>query len=325
MSAMIETSEITGKAEMAYAGEVPWHGLGQDLTAGAPLEVWREEAGLNFDVIAAKAKYETDDGQLLAMDSRKILFRSDTKKPLGVVGEKYRIVQPGEAIEFFRDLTEERGFTMETAGVLGGGQRIWALARMGSGADVISTDRTTPYVLLATSFDGGLATTVKRTAIRVVCHNTITMALNQKSRQEVRVHHGATFDADAVKKELGLVQSSWDAWLKQARNLSTIELNENQVDELTRMVALRTIPKTSDEDAQRDSKAYKKVLELFNGAAIGSDLTGGKTAWQWLNSVTEYVDHHKGRAPDSRMKRAWFGDGDATKSAAWAALEALTA
>lgn len=307
-----------GKDAIAYVGETPWHGLGQELTVGAPLEVWRKEAGLDFEVKESPVTFANAEGVLTPMGNRKVLYRSDTSAPLGVVGDKYRTVQPQEAIEFFRDLTEDQGFQMETAGVLSGGQRIWALAKMSEGANVISTDRVRPYVLLATSFDGGLATTVKRTAIRVVCNNTITMALaKNEGKHQVKVHHGATFDAAAVKKELQLVQSAWDSWLKQAKILSEKEVTANWLDELTLKVSARLLSKDADEDRVRDSKAYKRIVELFNGAAIGSELAQGGTAWQWLNSVTQYVDHEKGNAVDSRLRRAWFGDGDAMKSAAW--------
>jgi len=320
--------QTTGKAAIAFVGEKPWHGLGQELTAAASIETWKKEAGLEFEVKEAGVRFVDNDDPtseaLGFMTDRKVLYRSDTRKPLAVVGAKYKSVQPGEVLEFFRDLTEDHGFSLETAGSLHGGRRVWALAKYNDGQDVTAGDRVLPYLLLATSFDGGLATTAKFTAIRVVCHNTITMALNrgEQGSKTVKTRHNSEFDPTAVKESLGLVQSTWSAWLNGARKIASMELKPEQVAELTAKIALRTIPKGND---PKESKAFKAIMELFNGQAIGSNLTGGATGWQFVNSVTEYIDHQRGRAADSRMNRAWFGDGDAIKSEAFSLVNALTA
>ena len=317
-----------GRANIAYIGKKPWHGLGDELDSGATIEQWKKSSGLDFAVKEAGVRFvdnEDPTGEALGfMNDRKVLFRSDTRKPLAVVGSKYKPVQPGEVLEFFRNLTEENGFQLETAGSLHGGRRVWALAKYNDGQDVIAGDRVLPYLLLATSFDGGLATTAKFTAIRVVCHNTITMAMRGDTAENktVKTRHNSVFNAADVQKSLGLVQSTWSEWLNGARKMATLELSPEQVAELTAQIALRTIPKGND---PKDSKAFASIMGLFNGAAIGSDLTGGATGWQFVNSVTEYIDHQRGRAADSRMNRAWFGDGDAIKSQAFELVTELMA
>lgn len=316
------------RANIAYVGETPWHGLGQRLTAAATIEQWKKEAGLNFVVKEAGVRFVDNDDPtseaLGFMSDRKVLYRSDTRKPLSVVGAKYKPVQPGEVLEFFRDLTEDHGFQLETAGSLHGGRRVWALAKYNDGQDVIRGDRVLPYLLLATSFDGGLATQAKFTSIRVVCHNTITMAVhsNEEGANTVKTRHNSVFDLVAVKEQLGLVQSTWSHWLNGARKMASMELKPEQVAELTAQIALRTIPKGSD---PKESKAFAQIMDLFKGQAIGSELTGGPTGWQFVNSVTEYIDHVRGRAADSRMNRAWFGDGDSIKSQAFDLVTELMA
>lgn len=319
-----------GRANIAFVGEKPWHGLGSELTFGASIDDWKREAGLNFEVREAEVQFH--DGELLLpFADRKVLYRGDTKAPLATVSNKYKPVQPGEVLEFFRDLTEESGFTMDTAGSLHGGKRVWALAKMNEGSNVLGTDRVMPYLLLATSFDGGLATVAKFTAIRVVCNNTITVALSRDAvkgtgkegaANQTKVRHSSVFDAEAVKKSLGLVQDSWNKWLASAKRAAEAPIELAKAEELTAAIAARTIPKGAEAS---ESKAYKAIMDLFNGNAIGSDLTGGATAWQWINSVTEYIDHQRGRAADSRMNRAWFGDGDAIKSEAFNLVEAMLA
>jgi len=331
MAHELDTSNY--RNNMAYVGEegTPWHGLGQELTYGASIDVWKKEAGLDFEVKRAPVGFQVpaegnDDGpRIHTMGNREVLYRGDTCAPLGIVSKGYRIVQPGETLEFFRNLTEEGGFQMDTAGSLHGGKRVWALAKMNEGFDVIGTDRVMPYLLLATSFDGGLSTTAKFTAIRVVCHNTITVALQAdaagRSEKTVRVAHHSTFDALEVQKRLGIIRSAWDAFIKQTHKMANAEVFAATLDEMTQELIAPTLgPKADgsrqDSEGVKDSKAYRRIMELFNGAAIGSDLTVGPTAWQWLNSVTQYVDHDRGRNPDSRMNAAWFGNGDALKTRA---------
>lgn len=326
-----ELDTSNSRNNMAYVGQegTPWHGLGQALTYDAPIDVWKREAGLDFTVEKAQVGYivptpgPIDSGSIHRMPGRNVLYRSDTAAPLGIVSDGYRVVQPGEVLEFFRNLTENGGFQMDTAGSLHGGKRVWALAKMNEGFDVIGHDRVMPYLLLATSFDGGLSTTAKFTAIRVVCHNTISVALDQSSSADrtVRIAHHSTFDALDVQKRLGLIRSAWENFMKETHQLANAEVSATAFEQRTiELVAPTLGPKTDgtsqDSEGVKASKAYRRIMELFNGAAIGSDLTVGPTAWQWLNSVTQYVDHERGRGADSRMNAAWFGNGDMLKSRA---------
>jgi phage/plasmid-like protein (TIGR03299 family) len=313
----------TGKNAIAYVGEKPWHGLGQELTYDASIDTWKKEAGLDFTVERARVGFIDKTGMAHSMTSREVLYRDDTKSPLGIVSNGYKVVQPGEVLEFFRDLTEQGGFTMDTAGVLHGGKRVWALAKMSEGDNVIGSDRVMPYLLLATSFDGGLATTAKFTGIRVVCHNTISIALNREEQCEraVKVAHHSAFDATQVKKQMGLVRSAWDQFMANSRLMAGRELDAKLVDRMTLKLVEPTLGKKADGSKQddegvRDSKSYRAIMELFNGNAIGADLTGGPTTWAWLNAVTQYVDHERGRNPDTRMNSAWFGNGDTLKTRA---------
>lgn len=114
---------LRGKASMAYVNDKPWHGLGQELSAGASIEEWVKEAGMDYEIHASPVKYETPSG-IQVMENRNVLYRSDTGAHLSVVGDKYKVVQPLEVMEFFRDLTESQQFELETAGVLFNGQSI---------------------------------------------------------------------------------------------------------------------------------------------------------------------------------------------------------
>src|SRR5699024_332511 len=152
---------------MAYVGETPWHGLGQELSPKQPIEVWAREAGMDWRIESSDVSYmaTNDKGQSLIMpfDSNKVLYRSDTLEPLSVVSQRYQEVQPSEILEFYRDLTEQADFELETAGVLKDGRKFWALARTGQSATLKVGDVSHGYLLLAYACDGTLSTPLQVT------------------------------------------------------------------------------------------------------------------------------------------------------------------
>lgn len=164
---------------MAYVNETPWHGLGSQLAPNQPLEVWAQQAGMDWSIEASEVRFITGNtglGSIHTFPEQKVLYRSDTKAPLSVVSSRYQVVQPAEILEFYRDLTEVGGFELETAGVLKEGKKLWALARTGQSVALKGKDQVNGYLLLATACDGTLATTAQFTSVRVVCNNTLAIA-----------------------------------------------------------------------------------------------------------------------------------------------------
>lgn len=327
MAHMID--ETTGRAAMAYTGATPWHGLGQALTPGASIETWTREAGLGYDVLESPVQYSTPaSSELQRWPDRKVLHRSDTGAPLAVVSDGYRVVQPSEIMDFFRELVELGGFQLETAGALSDGRRVWALASVADAAPVVSQDLVKPYLLLGTSYDGTMATVAKFTAIRVVCNNTITAAVggygngrvleSEKNlgylKSAVRVLHSERFDAESVRLQLGIVANAWESFLVQSRQLAGQPMAAEAADAF---VAELLQPYHTSKLPMNETRAYKRIMALFNGGAIGSELPGvAGTKWAMLNAVTELVDHERGRSNNTRIESAWFGAGAALKARA---------
>lgn len=323
--------ETTGRAAIAYIGRKPWHGLGQALTPGSDIDTWTREAGLGYTVLESPVQYSTPaTTELQSWPARKILHRSDTGAPLAVVSDSYRVVQPYEVMGFFRRLVDIGGFELETAGALSDGRRVWALARVGDAAPVVSRDLVRPYILLGTSYDGTMATVAKFTAIRVVCHNTITAAVGGYSggrsikgesetdlgylKSAVRVLHSERFDPDAVRLQLGIVAGAWESFLVTSRQMADVAMTPPQADEFLKELLA---PHHTSEKPVEESKAYRQILELFNGRAIGSDIDGVMgTRWGMLNAVTEMIDHTRGRSNNTRIESSWFGMGAALKARA---------
>ncbi|MGL6046156.1 MAG: DUF932 domain-containing protein [Vogesella sp.] len=307
MSHLVET--------MAYVGATPWHGLGNQLTEQQPIDVWLHEAGMNWTIEQSDVLFNvSQDGMHIRMHrDAKVLYRSDTLAPLSVVSPRYKVVQPHEVLHFYNDLVHAGGFELETAGVLKGGKKLWALAKTGQETLVRSGDRVKAYLLLATSCDGTLCTTAQFTSVRVVCNNTLQIAVGD-NLGAVKVPHSTVFDPLAVKDALGLGLSDWDVFMRNIKALSQRPISPEEARQYFADVLDEPMPV---EDAT-PSKAMQQLHALYSGAGMGSMLTGTRgTAWGLVNAVTEYVDHHRrARSSDYRLDSAWFGQGATLKQRA---------
>ncbi|MDX9685899.1 DUF932 domain-containing protein [Pseudomonas protegens] len=307
--------------QMAYVGATPWHGLGSQLTQKQPIEIWQREAGMDWQIQESPVHFKADAighmGSIHSFPEQKVLYRSDTKAPLSVVSNRYQIVQPREVMEFYRDLTEVSGYELETAGVLKGGRKFWALARTGQSAALKGNDQVNGYLLLATSCDGTLATTATPTTVRVVCNNTLTIALDD-TRHAIKVPHSTRFDARAVKKQLGVAVSQWDEFMYRMRVLAERKVQWPEAMSFFLSVLCDTPANSPIPEVLPNERALRKVQSLYEGRGRGATLESSQgTAWGLLNAVTEYVDHERrARSNEYRMDSAWFGQGAQIKQRA---------
>jgi phage/plasmid-like protein (TIGR03299 family) len=308
----------TGRAGMAYAGETPWHGPGQKLEPDASFEEWRVAAGMKWRANRARIMFDVGpEGESDLRDWAKhdVLYRSDTKAPLGIVSHRYRIVQPKTVLRFFQTLCEDvGGFSMETAGCLFGGRKIWGLARAEKSFCVGDDDRVRRYLLFATSYDLSCATTIRQTSIRVVCNNTLQAAMAGGSDFVVQ-RHASQFRPSLIREKMHL-DESWTAFRAACRKLAGIKIKRQQAVEI--FTALFLGP---------DGLAQKRKIEAATRlltTAPGQQLDTAKgTAWGVLNAITRLIDHEaKTRTADNRLDKAWFGSGAMLKKRA---LEILLA
>jgi phage/plasmid-like protein (TIGR03299 family) len=220
-------------------------------------------------------------------------------------------------LEFYRCLTEVSGYELETAGVLKGGRKFWALARTGQSVALKGGDEVGGYLLLATSCDGTLATTATPTTIRVVCNNTLALSLNGAT-SAIKVPHNTRFDPSVVKKQLGIAVSRWDEFMYQMRALAERKVSNKEAEHFFNQVLSVTSTSVTAQGQQTNRHAIAKANGLFEGRGKGANLASANgTAWGLLNAVTEFVDHEKrARSADYRMDSAWFGQGAALKQRA---------
>ncbi|EAM8864324.1 DUF932 domain-containing protein [Salmonella enterica] len=326
--------------QMAYVGDTPWHGLGNQLTQNQPIEIWAQQAGMDWRIESSDVSYmaKNERGQSIIMpyEEQRVLYRSDTHAPLSVVSQRYQEVQPMEILEFYRDLTEQSGFELETAGVLKGGKKFWALARTGQSTALKGKDVSNGYILLATACDGTLATTAQFTNIRVVCNNTLAIALRGQSSNAgvVKVPHSTKFDADKVKQQLGISVRAWDEHMYEMKQLTQRKVTQgeaaayfdavfnntslsiaDQEENIIQFYRNIATPNPAKEKSEPNGRAMNKLMDMFNGQGRGAELSSAKdTAYGLLCSITEFADHERrAMSTDHRLDSAWFGAGAALK------------
>ena len=333
--------------QIAYVGETPWHGLGNQLSPHQPIEVWAEQAGMDWRIESSDVSYmaQNERGQSIIMpyEEQRVLYRSDTYAPLSVVSQRYQEVQPKQILEFYRDLTEQSGFELETAGVLKGGKKFWALAKTGQTSALKGKDVSNGYILLASACDGTLATTAQFTSIRVVCNNTLAIALKgqNSSAGVVKVPHSTKFDAEKIKQQLGISVRAWEDHMYEMKQLSQRKVTQTEaaayfdavfnntslsmpeqedgIIQFYRNVAMQAQsnnPATkADNKTEPNGRAMSKVMTMFNGQGRGAELSSAKdTAYGLLCSITEFADHERrAMSQDHRLDSAWFGAGAGLK------------
>jgi phage/plasmid-like protein (TIGR03299 family) len=306
--------------------EAAWHNLGNVWTADAGLDEIRAAAGMDWKIQRSKVRFATGHGQgsdeFAEMPGQHVLMRSDTKAPLGIVSDKFKVHQPAQILEWMHDLTQRAGFQLETAGTMFGGRKFWALANIGDDCEIVPGDKVGGYLLLATATDGSMATTGQFTTVRVVCNNTLTMSLAGTGKQTIS--HRSTFNPDTMRDKLGIAHESFAHFRHAALRLANKSVPRDIAERLTLQLmapkSLADIPHASSDDVQKvvESRGYRSIQALFEGQGQGATMDGvAGTAWGWLNAVTEYTDHHiRATSDENRTHSAWFGQGEALKARA---------
>lgn len=275
-------AETNGKVAMAYVGDVPWHGLGTGMAKPMNTVEALHEGGLNFEVVKDRIKSDVDG--IYAPDNF-MTIREDTKQCLGIVGNKYEIVQNRDAFGFFDAIVEKDEAIIHTVGALGRGERIWIMAKLPQDF-VLNGEEIKNYLLLTSSHDGSSNIVARFTPVRVVCQNTLSIALRGKAQSEIKIRH--TKSAEGKLKIAGDLMG-----IIRTQLVDTEEVYKALMQtEITNSVAISTINAVFPMRANLTRTALHtekvdKVFQLFQ-TGMGNS---GKTAWDLYNGITEYVDH----------------------------------
>lgn len=301
---------------MFYTGEKPWHNLGTKLDNAATSQEAIDAAKLGWNV-KKHPIHTTVQGEFITVPDKFAVVREDTKAVLGVVGDVYKPLQNRDAFKFFDAIVGEKAAMYHTAGALGIGERVWILAKLPGYIRTTGEDITEKFLLLSNSHDGTGAVTVMFTPIRVVCQNTLNIALSENANK-AKLRHTMTlgYRIEEVRKTLGILNNRFTMFEDLSRKMAATPVNFREY-----VKTAGILPKEDDKDmSSRASNIMDELSRLFEYGK-GNNLPGVKgSVWAGFNAVTEYVDHRrstKGDESENRAKSLLFGSGANMKQSAW--------
>ena len=268
---------------MFYVRETPWHGLGTKVMEAPASEEALKIAGLDWKVLQEPI-YTMGKEQI---EGFKVNVRDTDRRVLGVVSDRYKIVQNQEAFSFTDELLGE-GVRYETAGSLQNGRKVWLLARMPH-EYIISGERITPYLVFFNSHDGSGAIKAALTPIRVVCQNTLNLALSTAKRSWSMIHTGnIQGKIQEARDTLFLAEKYMDSLGKEFESLRKKKLSERQVQEYIEI--LLPIEDGSTPQQIRNMKRLREDLEMrYYDAPDLKDL--GNNGYRFVNAVSDFATH----------------------------------
>jgi phage/plasmid-like protein (TIGR03299 family) len=306
-----ELEFVNGVAQMAYAGEVPWHGLGTLVPADLTPEQMLEAAGLNWEVKKIPLYAEVDGRRIKT--GAEALIRDTDDKVMTIVTDSWNPCQNREAFEFFNDFVGAGDMEMHTAGSLMGGKHVWALAKIKESFELFGGDKVEGFLLFSNPHQFGKSIDVRFTPIRVVCNNTLTLSLNSAAQRMVKVNHRRAFDGDSVKQTLGIASEKLAKYKEMAQYLGSKQYtNESIIEYFNRIFPLTSDKKNRAETMNTPHSQAAKLAMAALDHQPGAEFARGSW-WNAYNSVTYLTDHVLGRSADTRLQSAWFGVNQAKK------------
>ncbi len=294
---------------MAYTNELPWHGLGFKVDNKQTVDGMLKAAKLNWSVEKRplfiqenidediKRGYEEVPGKFA-------LTRDSDNRVLDIVGSQYTPIQNHEAFKFFKEFVEAGSAHLETAGSLRGGQMVWGLANLNASFKLRGNDEVKGYLLVVAPHMAGKSFITKFTTVRVVCNNTLTLALRNSSGGEFRMAHRSSLTDTVIeraKETLGIAREQVSEFEATAKKLQKLKFTRYEVAEL-----LAPVFQPSLEDFKDDSLWSPKMKVLMD-ALVHAPGAQPDNGWGILNAASYYSSHIASRTADKRLTNAWMG------------------
>jgi phage/plasmid-like protein (TIGR03299 family) len=308
------------------SGVMPWHKIGTVVQGTLTTKEAIKAAGLDWQVEKRPIYFEKTVGKAKVMEKIEDKFsmvRTDTQENLGVVGGVYTPLQNRVAFSFIDGILGLKEATIETAGALGRGERIWVLSQLKGVISLKGNDLINKYLLCANAHDGSMRVTLALTTTRVVCNNTLRIAVKEASENGdiYRIRHSTKMEekVDSARDALGLIQEQFRTFEEQAKRLTEVRVNTAKLDEFLDLMGFDLEAKEG-----RKKETVDEVKEAFVSSP-GANLASAKgTLWGAVNAITYWADHERGtRLTDSfkskdeaRFNATQFGSGAAIKEKA---------
>lgn len=296
---------------MMYLNETPWHSLGQRLDHPPTVEEAIKAAGLDWEVKLQPLHVKVEGEEMRVPGFA--TMRDTDRKVLGVVGPTYRPIQNIDAFRFFQPFLDAGEATIETAGSLRGGRRIWVLARINvDPIEIVPGDAVVSYMLLSNGHTGTLSARCGFTPVRVVCANTMAQAHSDEASKLIRVRHtkNALMGLDELRATMDLGRREFIATTDTLRGLARRNIRVEDLKKYVRTVFEPKVTIVNPESEEADEKADRllgKIIPLFEKGR-GNDLPGvAGTYWAAYNSVSEYLGWERGNRADIRLDSLWYG------------------
>ncbi len=319
------------KASMFYVGSKPWHNLGTKLDAPATAAEALVAANLNWKVVKVPM-FGIINSSVIGSDKYGIVREDKIGKSeceiFGVVTDAYTPLQNTEAFDFFDNIVGQGEAIYHTAGALGKGDKIWILAKLPGEIKVKEKDIVNKFLLLSNGHDGNTSVQIKFTPIRVVCQNTLNMALSGGDKT-LSIPHQKNLHSklSSVADILGIIKAKYADLETLFINMAEKTLNADEVtDYFNAVFPLPTKLNTeAAEKVRRQIEKLRSESQIYFLKGKGNDQEGIKgTLWAAYNGVTEYIDYHKNlRQTTDRTKYLLFGAGSDIKERAMAVAKGL--
>jgi phage/plasmid-like protein (TIGR03299 family) len=295
---------------MAFANQVPWHGLGVQVDARISPDEMVKAAGLDW-TINPHPLFTTVDGETIRVPDKRCFVRSSDKRVMTISGPDWTPVQNTNLLGFFREYTEAGGMTLETAGSLREGTVVWALASLGAGFTVGKTDKHRAFLLMTGSHKVGVATTARTTDIRVVCANTMAAA-NADSTIQYKQSHLNAFDVKSAKLAVEKSLDQYSEFGKRMNRLATKKINPDDTFLFLQPIFAPAIESKTREEFMQKTQGGNALRHIMHSIDHAPGAVPG-TLYGVLQGVTHWADHVNGQNAASRMFRSWVGDIGKTK------------
>ena len=283
---------------MFYTREKPWHGLGIMVAEAPNSKDALRLAGLNWKVL--QEPVYTENKELI--QGYKANVRNSDRKVLGVVTDRYKVIQNEEAFAFTDALLGE-GVRYETAGSLQEGRRVWMLARLPRDF-IIGGERISPYMVFSNTHDGSGAVKTALTPIRVVCNNTLNLALRTAKRSWSMIHTGdISGKIEEAKNTLLLADEYMTALGQEFENLRKIKLSERQVQDYIKLL----LPMEENYTLQQKRGIEKLREDMRMRYFDAPDLKDvGNNGYRFVNAVSDFATHSTPRRKTANYKENIF-------------------
>jgi phage/plasmid-like protein (TIGR03299 family) len=293
-----------------FVAQGAWHGLGTVLDHPPTTARAIALAGLDWQV-NEQAIYTQSLHGLSSVSTHKSLVRSSDYQLLGIVSQQYQPLQNQDAFSWFDFLLHDGDVSLEAAGSLKQGKKVWILAKVnGLTTDILHDDAVEPYLLLSNSHDGSTAIWIQFTPIRVVCSNTLSYALSRSendrlSNRAFRIRHQGNLQAKLSQAQLALdfARQRFALATQEYQAMARYRLNQAALDLYLSEILNTETPQTT--------RAYPQIVANF----LEGRGNKGRTLWDAYNGVTEWLDHQRG-SDANRLDSSWFGASSKTRQLA---------